>query len=400
MTVVSIIVPVYDVAGYLDVCVRSVLAQTHEKVEIILVDDGSTDGSGDLCDGYAARDHRVHVVHRPNGGLSAARNSGLEMARGDFVMFLDGDDWCEPTTVERMLAAAIQHEADVVIAGAWVDHEDDEGSLRASEVRLPPAAIIDADQPVSPAVGRNIVGLLGYAWNKLYRRSLLVTHRLEFEAGLSLVEDIVFNRAALLVSQRTALVREAFVHYIQRSRLSLGNRRYDDLLVLRARAIEATQAILQHWRAPTIDIEAVAAAMSLTTFQGLARGLAAERSSSFARKAAQFRREVDSDHGRELLTIASSHPPTSIRDRILLELVRARRARTVMLVFVVRQPRGAAPMRTPRDCLGECHPAGSGTLGGGASAVGRGVPALPPRGTSADSSRPRSTAGPRPDSRR
>ena len=341
MTIVSIIVPVYDVAGYLDVCVRSVLAQTHEAVEVILVDDGSSDVSGDVCDGYAARDHRVHVVHRPNGGLSAARNSGLELARGDFVMFLDGDDWCEPSTIERMLAAAVLHDADVVIAGVWVDHEADDGSLRASEVRLPPAAVIDADQPFLPEVGPDIVGLLGYAWNKLYRRSLLVTHRLEFEAGLSLVEDIVFNRAALLASQRTALVREAFVHYLQRPRLTLGNRRYDDLLVLRARAIDATQAILRHWRASTTDIESVAAAMSLTTFQGLARVLAAERSASFSRKAACFRSEVDSEVGRELLTIASSHGHISTRDRLLLALLRARRTGTIMLVFVAREHRGA-----------------------------------------------------------
>ena len=91
----------------------------------------------------------------------------------------------------------------------------------------------------------------------------------------------MFNRAALLASQRTELLPEAFVHYVQRPRVTLGNRRYDDLVHLRTRAIEATYAILQHWRVPKADIDAVSAGMSLTTFQGLARGLAAERGMTF-----------------------------------------------------------------------------------------------------------------------
>ena len=107
---VSVIVPVCDVEAYLEECIDSVLEQTHALLEVILVDDGSTDGSGLLCDAFADRDFRVRVIHQPNAGLSAARNAGLATASGDYVTFLDGDDWWDPTFVSSLLAALEAHQ--------------------------------------------------------------------------------------------------------------------------------------------------------------------------------------------------------------------------------------------------------------------------------------------------
>ena len=90
---ISVIVPVYNVEPYLTACVESVLRQTYSNLEVILLDDGSTDGSGRLCDGFAQKDARVRAVHQQNSGVSAARNAGLDMAKGDYLYFLDGDDW-------------------------------------------------------------------------------------------------------------------------------------------------------------------------------------------------------------------------------------------------------------------------------------------------------------------
>ena len=90
---VSIIVPVYNIENYIRVCVESILAQTYESFELILVDDGSKDNSGILCDEYAAIDSRVKVIHKENGGVSSARNTGLQQAKGKWIMYVDGDDW-------------------------------------------------------------------------------------------------------------------------------------------------------------------------------------------------------------------------------------------------------------------------------------------------------------------
>ena len=105
---ISVIVPIYNVEPYLRRCVDSLLGQTYADFEVILVDDGSPDNCGAICDMYEARDDRVRVIHKPNGGLSDARNAGLEIARGEYIAFVDSDDWVTPDYLERMLEA-MQH---------------------------------------------------------------------------------------------------------------------------------------------------------------------------------------------------------------------------------------------------------------------------------------------------
>ncbi len=102
---VSVIVAVYNIEEYLPRCVESIMHQTYRKLEIILVDDGSTDGSGDICDEYAGKDDRILVIHKKNGGLSDARNAGLERASGDYIGFVDGDDWIEEGMYRAMYEA-------------------------------------------------------------------------------------------------------------------------------------------------------------------------------------------------------------------------------------------------------------------------------------------------------
>lgn len=108
---ISVIVPVYNVAPYLRECIESILSQTHQELEVILVDDGSTDGSGEICDEYAARDSRIHVIHRSNGGVGAARNEGLAAATGEYIGWVDSDDTIDPNMYKRLLEA----EADIAV---------------------------------------------------------------------------------------------------------------------------------------------------------------------------------------------------------------------------------------------------------------------------------------------
>lgn len=136
---VSIIVPVYQVEAYLRRCVDSILAQTYENIQVILVDDGSRDGSGGICDAYAARDSRILVVHKENGGLSDARNAGLSRAAGSYVMFVDGDDLIHPQAVALMRGALEAQGADIADCGiaffnGEVDMEPAAGEFRTLDI--------------------------------------------------------------------------------------------------------------------------------------------------------------------------------------------------------------------------------------------------------------------------
>lgn len=121
---ISVIVPVYNAEKYLVRCVDSILNQTYGHLEVILVDDGAKDSSGAMCDEYAQKDARIRVVHKENGGLSSARNAGIDIAAGEYLAFVDSDDWIEPEMYETMLSLAVEQDAKMVVAGRYdVDAE-------------------------------------------------------------------------------------------------------------------------------------------------------------------------------------------------------------------------------------------------------------------------------------
>ena len=162
----TVVVPVYNVEKYLEKCVDSILAQTEPDFELLLVDDGSTDGSGRLCDKLAEKDGRVRVIHQKNQGLGGARNTGIQQAQGDWLLLVDSDDWIEPQTLEKTMEAGLREEADLVM---FAYRSVDEGghTLRTFLENVPKERGMALDaQPdmllTSPS-----------AWCRLYRRELL-----------------------------------------------------------------------------------------------------------------------------------------------------------------------------------------------------------------------------------
>ncbi|MBQ3328797.1 MAG: glycosyltransferase [Eggerthellaceae bacterium] len=210
---VSVIVPVYRTEAYLPACVGSILAQTHRELDVVLVDDGSDDGAGAICDAYAARDGRVRVVHQQNGGLSEARNAGLEAARGGWILFVDSDDAILPTMVEELLGAALEADADIAEC-LFVPVRDD--SFDAA-MALPPEQADERNRIViEPALesmldphweGRP----LAVQWNKLFKRSIF--QDLRFPSGKYNEDEYVIHRE-LAAARR--LVRVPKVLYLYR----------------------------------------------------------------------------------------------------------------------------------------------------------------------------------------
>ena len=172
MPTVTVIIPVYKVERYLDACVESVVRQSYADLEILLVDDGSQDRCPALCDAWAEKDPRIKVIHRENGGLSAARNSGIDAAMGEFLLFVDSDDLLEPDAVRRAVDAQRQQDADLVIFNlTYVDEEN--RPLPQPDFSGFTDEILDEDgvwQRCFALAETRIYYVV--AWNKLYRRSL------------------------------------------------------------------------------------------------------------------------------------------------------------------------------------------------------------------------------------
>lgn len=206
---ISVIVPVYKVEAYLSRCVDSILAQTYRNLEILLVDDGSPDSCGKICDDYAHRDPRIRVIHKINGGLSSARNAGLDIARGQYIAFVDSDDWIEPEMYETMLAAAIREDVPLVCAGRY----DVESKTGERKLGLCPAK---AEVITGEETARRIFtweGMDSAAWDKLYRRELFDSIR--YPVGV-VVEDVPVTYRLALKAGRVAMCDKPFVNYFHR----------------------------------------------------------------------------------------------------------------------------------------------------------------------------------------
>ena len=225
---ISVIIPVYRVENYLNQCVDSVLRQDHPDFEVILVDDGSPDRCGDICDEYAARDPRVKVIHKENGGLSDARNAGLAAASGDHVLFLDSDDyWNDPHVLTRLAARIALTHAEL-LNFSYQKCCEDTGKSEAyfSETQPMPHPLALTEQ-LSWLTERGLY--IASACNKLIRRELL--EGLTFRRGV-FSEDIEWCANLLLRAASVDFVPESFYCYRQRSgsiRHSIGDKNCRDL---------------------------------------------------------------------------------------------------------------------------------------------------------------------------
>lgn len=204
---VSIIVPVYNVERTLDRCVSSIVNQTYRDLQIILVDDGSPDDSPRMCDEWQRKDARIEVIHKPNGGLSDARNAGLERADGDYIAFVDSDDYVEPDYISTMLSAAENNHADLVICSI-VEENADGTQANSNGVIVANTEVCDAHECFRRSADWHLIT----AWNKLYARKLW--QRTSFPKGKIHEDEYVFHD---IVGQCSTIVMlpNRLYHYVE-----------------------------------------------------------------------------------------------------------------------------------------------------------------------------------------
>ena len=231
MAVISVIVPVYNTEPYLERCIESIRNQSINDIEIMLVNDGSTDTSGEICDRYMKTDSRIRVIHKTNGGLSSARNAGMDASTGDYLAFVDSDDFIEYDMYERMIEACDRHDAEIAISGRF-DHKDGEISLmftEETEIRL------NTEQAIERLLTWD--GIDSSACDKLFKRQVFKDIR--FPCG-KYNEDVFVMTMVLARAEGIVHIGAPMYHYVHREKSITSqsfNHRKMDLL-------DATTAIL------------------------------------------------------------------------------------------------------------------------------------------------------------
>lgn len=220
MVDVSVIIPAYNMEPYLKASVKTAIEQTHTNLEIILIDDGSTDRTGIICDELAAVDARIKVIHKQNGGVGAARNTGLDAACGRYVFFSDADDLLEPDLIKDNLSAADSAQADIVVFGHGVKTFSDGRFQDGARVCLPALAGDYSRREFEQCLKTSVLFSLT-VWSRLFRRAFLTENGLRF-TGQVIGEDALFNIEALSAFEHIAFVQKVYYYHVQRSQSAMA----------------------------------------------------------------------------------------------------------------------------------------------------------------------------------
>lgn len=226
MPKISIIVPVYKAEKYINRCVDSILAQTFTDWELLLIDDGSPDRSGEICDGYAWSDKRIRVFHQKNGGVSSARQKGQDEAVGEYTIHVDPDDWVEPEMLRELYAKAREDDADMVICDYYANEGGIQKYIKQQPVRLDSKVVLN----------ELFQQLHGSCCNKLVRRACY-SGKVNFPKGINCCEDLIWCVQVLMFSPKISYIGKAFYHYMitsadSQSKTISAKRSMEDLRML------------------------------------------------------------------------------------------------------------------------------------------------------------------------
>ncbi len=242
---ISIIVPIYKVEKYLEHCVNSILNQTVKDIEVILVDDGSPDNCGAICDELAKTDSRIRVIHKPNGGLSDARNAGIDIAEGKYIGLVDSDDYIAPTMYEKLLKALEENDADASMCYACNTYDDD---MEYRPCKTGEVEMFDGEDILNALFNKK---LNNFAWNKLYKRELFNNIRYPFG---KIYEDLFTTYKIFGKCKRVALDSSQMYYYRIRRDSIMGKARK----VINTDKFEAYAGIMDYTKGMKVYDKAVA----------------------------------------------------------------------------------------------------------------------------------------------
>ncbi len=220
---ISVIVPVYNVESYIGKCLDSIINQTYKNLEIILVDDGSTDNSPEICDKYAAGDERIIVIHKENDGVSSARNEGIRIATGDFIGFVDGDDFIESDMYETLVSMITSDDIDIATSGYCMEYPDGKVVFMKNEDEVPACPMDTKDFLRYVFIRDKYRNVAGYIVTKLFRASVIKENDILFDENMVMTEDILFFSQILMLSKKIVYTEKHLYHYFQRETSAYHN---------------------------------------------------------------------------------------------------------------------------------------------------------------------------------
>jgi len=249
---ISVIVAIYNVEPYLRQCIESLIEQTYPHMEIILVNDGSTDECPKICDYYQSVDRRIKVIHKENEGLVKARKDGLEYSKGTYIGYVDGDDWVEKDMYEVLMEEAILNDADIVVAG---HKEEINGKVVEVLSNSIPPGLYTEDNLYSDIYSRMLVnglfsefGVYSYLWNKIFKKSIIYSNQMKVDNRIFIAEDAACTYPVLLDSKRIYISETNHYHYRQRYDSMVKDRSQDIV------GIERLQIMYNYLKERFLDI--------------------------------------------------------------------------------------------------------------------------------------------------
>lgn len=327
MAVISIIVPVYNAEKSLKRCIDSLMNQTYKHLEIILVDDGSTDGSGEMCNQYASQDQRIVVIHKENAGVSSARNTGIEHATGTYIQFVDSDDYLDLNACEILVNGMEENQSELVICGC-VEHRGTEKNVIQYE-----PMVIQSIKELSGVFGRLYrSNLLNIPWNKLFFRDKI---KEGFDETISLGEDLLFNINYMKQIEKIVITDAVPYHYIIES-TSLSRRFRKEYMDVTCRIQKEVSCFAKTRLEPSYEQSQIDGAFALSFYRGCGI-LVMDMELTVQEKKTYLKRWMKNN---QIIDVIKNAAPDGMKEKIMKKMVQLKMSNTMYYLLRLKSRYG------------------------------------------------------------
>lgn len=333
MTTVSIIMPIYNVEKYVRKAVESVIMQTFKDFELIIVNDGSSDRSINIVERMALLDPRIKIIHQQNRGLSAARNTGLRAASGEYVCFVDSDDEVDNDFLKKTMMSIEMSFPDVLMYGIYLDKIGSREEILATRAIKIPETDYKKNELKNFIIDKTSLDLMGYVTNKLYKRSIIEKYKIEFNEDTYYLEDMEFNQKVFKMIETLKILENCFYHYKLRTRRSLITTYQTKHFEWQMSAIKSRKEVFENWGIDQNEIKSSLAYLQL---------LAIRSSCSLLFKHTHNLTFVDKSlilksmlHDPLTMSRVKHFTPSTMVDRILKEVVKGEWAYSLAAISVL-----------------------------------------------------------------